>query len=105
MHVVVFITASSPEEAERIGRTLVEKRLAACANVIGNVRSVYWWEGRVEEAGEAMVVVKTRVDKLNDLISEAKRVHSYQVPEIIAIPIIHGLPEYLKWIDESLGGR
>ncbi len=103
MHVVVFITASSPEEAEKIGRALVEKKLAACANVIGNVRSVYWWEGRVEEAGEAMVVVKTRVDKLNELIAEAKNTHSYQVPEIIAVPIIHGLPEYLKWIDDSLG--
>ncbi len=102
MYVVVFITASSTEEAERIGRALVEKKLAACANVIGGVRSVYWWEGRVEEASEAMLVVKTRADKLNGLIDEARRLHSYEVPEIIALPIIHGLPEYLKWIDESV---
>ncbi len=99
-HVVVYITAPR-EHGERIAEHLVERRLAACVN-IAQVTSVYRWEGRVERDEEVLLVVKTRRDKLKELIAEVKSIHPYKVPEIIALPIVAGASEYLKWIDESV---
>lgn len=100
-NVVVFVTASGPEEAERIGRALVEERLAACANLIPSISSTYWWKGKIEEASEALLVVKTRQDLLERLTARVRALHSYTVPEVIALPILGGNPDYLRWIDES----
>ncbi|MGC8583569.1 MAG: divalent-cation tolerance protein CutA [Thermoproteus sp.] len=98
-HVVVYITAPR-DDGERIARHLVERRLAACVNV-APVVSVYRWEGRVERDEEVLLIVKTRQERLRELMSEVKAVHPYKVPEIIALPIVEGDPDYLKWVDES----
>lgn len=98
----MFITASTAEEAGRIGQTLVSERLAACANLIPSVASTYWWQGQVEQAGEALLVLKTRNDRLQRLIRRVRELHSYTVPEVIAVPILGGNPDYLRWIDDSL---
>jgi len=103
--IVVFVTAPSREEAERIGGELVKARLAACINVIDGVKSFFWWEGRVDEAVESLLIVKSRLDLLEKLIGKIKEMHSYEVPEIIALPIIAGDVEYLRWLSESLRDR
>jgi periplasmic divalent cation tolerance protein len=101
-HAVVFVTASSADEAARIGRTLVDERLAACANVVPGIASTYWWQGRVEEVGETLLILKTRQDLIGRLTDRVKTLHSYTVPEVIAVPILGGNPDYLRWIDESV---
>lgn len=100
-HVVVFITTATPEEAERIGRTLLDERLAACVNATP-VRSAYWWKGQVEEAGETLLIVKTAARLVDALTARVRALHSYTVPEVVAFPIVGGNPDYLRWIDESV---
>lgn len=96
--IVVLITASSQEEASKIGRALVEAELAACANVLPNIRSIFRWQGQVTEEQESLLLVKTRSGLFNDLASRVKAMHSYKVPEIIALSIGRGWAEYLSWI-------
>lgn len=101
-YIVFFITAASPEEGERLARALLEERLAACVNVVPGVRSFFWWEGKVQEEGEVLLIGKGRADlfaKVQDLV---RALHSYTVPEIIAVPITTGSPDYLRWIDETI---
>jgi len=100
--VVVFITTGSHESAEMIGRSLLENKMAACVNVIPGVDSSFWWQGKIEKSGECLLVIKTKADKLDELIKLVKQSHKDKVPEIIAMPIIGGNPDYLKWIDESI---
>jgi len=100
-HVVVFITAATPEEAERLGRTLLDERLAACVNT-APVRSAYWWQGQVEETGETLLIVKTTARLVDALTARVRALHSSTVPEVIAVPIVGGNPDYLRWIDESV---
>jgi len=100
--IVVLITTPSRDEAYKISRVLIEEKLAACINIVESVHSIFWWKGNIEESGEALMIVKTRIDKLNKLIETVKKHHSYTVPEIIALPIIAGNPDYLKWLDESI---
>lgn len=102
-YIVVLITASSQGEAYAIGKALVEGRLAACVNLVPGLQSLFWWQGRIDEQTEALLVVKTRSDLLPSLIEAVKRLHSYSVPEIIALPILGGAPDYLSWLDESVG--
>ncbi len=100
--VVVYITAPR-EEANRIARVLVEEKLAACANIVDRVSSIYWWEGRVEEDEEALIILKTELGLVSRLVRRVKEIHPYSVPEVIALPIIAGNPDYLVWISESIG--
>lgn len=100
-HIVVFITVSSPEEGERIAKAVVEKRLAACVNIIPGLRSVYRWQGKVCDDKELLLVAKTTETLFDRLEKEVKSLHSYKVPEIIALPIIKGSDGYLSWIDEN----
>ena len=97
--IVVLVTASSEEEGSRIGRKLVEDRLAACANVVPQIRSIFQWEGKVSEAQECLVILKTREDLFMRVEQAVRGLHSYQVPEIIALPIGAGSEPYLRWID------
>lgn len=97
--VVVFVTTSSQEEAERIASLLLEKRKAACINIVPKVFSVYWWQGNIERSQESLLIIKTREELIADLISLVKQAHSYTVPEIIALPITAGNPDYLNWLD------
>ncbi len=94
---LVLVTAPSGD-AERIARSIVEERLAACVSVVRGLRSIYWWEGKIEESGEDLLLIKTRSDALEDLVNAIKRIHPYEVPEIIAVPIVGGLREYLEWV-------
>jgi len=100
---VVFVTCSSEEEASRIARALVVERLAACVNILESpVRSVYRWKGRVETAMEHLLLIKTRRARLAALEAAVKRLHSYDTPEIIAVPVAQGSRRYLAWLDESV---
>ncbi|MDI6606388.1 MAG: divalent-cation tolerance protein CutA [Candidatus Omnitrophota bacterium] len=102
MNVVIFITVSAKEEAERIATKLVEEKLAACVNIVGNIDSVFWWEGKVDRAKELLLVVKSTAEKVDEIIAAVKSLHSYEVPEIIALPIVAGFKPYLNWINESV---
>ena len=97
-YAVVYVTASDVEEAKRIARAVVEERLAACANIYPEIRSIYWWQGKVEESSEAALVLKTRKELVPKLIERVKQLHSYTVPCIIALPITEGNREFLEWI-------
>ena len=98
-HVAVCVTAPSRAEAESIGRALVEARLAASVNIVPGVSSLYWWEGEVREAVEAMLWAKTRADLVEPLTAKVKALHSYDCPCVIALPIAGGNADYLAWID------
>ncbi len=102
MFCVVLTTVKNRAEAKRLAERLVSEKLAACVSTVPNVTSVYRWRGKVERAREVLVVVKTSMKKLDHLISRIKELHSYEVPEILAIRIERGLPEYLRWLSESL---
>jgi periplasmic divalent cation tolerance protein len=94
-----YLTAGSRDEALAIGRALVEARLAACANVLDGMTSVYHWQGAIEEAKEAVLVVKTRAELVGPLTERVKALHSYDCPCVVALPIVDGNPAYLAWID------
>ena len=98
----VITTTASREEAERIGRTLVEERLAACAQVSGPLTSFYRWQGRLEDSSEWYCVLKTAVDRYAALETRLKSLHSYDTPEIIALPVLSASAEYSAWIHESM---
>ncbi len=101
--IVVFITASNEDEAAKIARTLVEARLAGCVNIIKNIRSIYSWQGKIEDEAEVLMIVKTPKPLFDALMKKVKELHSYTVPEIIAMPIIEGSEDYLKWLREVTG--
>lgn len=100
--VVVLITASSQKEAEKISKMLISQKLAACVNVVPKVSSRYWWKEKIETAHESLLIIKTKKSLLSRLVREVKSLHSYTVPEVIALPILGGNPDYLSWIEESL---
>ncbi len=97
--IIIFITASSSEEAQNIATALVEEKLVACVNIIPQIRSIYWWEGKVCQDDEVMLISKTKQSLFTPLMDLVKALHSYEVPEIIAFPISEGSPEYLSWIE------
>ncbi len=100
--IVVFVTAGSAAEGERIARALIEERLAACVNRSAPIRSIYRWQGNVEESEEELLIVKTRRDLFAALQRRIRELHSYSVPEIIALPVLEGNTEYLRWLGEQL---
>jgi periplasmic divalent cation tolerance protein len=99
--VVVMVTAASQEEAVKIADEVVRSRLAACASTIPTVRSTYWWEGKMMSDQESLLLIKTTSDKFNSLEETIRKIHSYKVPEIIAIPVSHGFPPYLEWVHQE----
>lgn len=101
-HVVVLSTVGTAEDAARVARALVERRLAACVNVVPAVRSIYRWKGRVEEDEERLLVIKTRRDRIEALREVLVALHPYELPEAIVLPIEAGHTPYLAWIDESV---
>lgn len=104
--IVVLITTASEDEAARIARILVEKRLAACVNSVNEVRSLYWWQGKIDSAHETLLIVKSRLSLLSALTEAVKEIHSYSVPEVIALPVVGGNPDYLEWLEkETTGGE
>jgi len=101
--VVVLVTTPTPEEGERIARHLVGEHLAACVNLVPGVRSLFWWEERVQDEQETLLVIKSREDRFDALAARVRSLHSYSVPEVIALPIVRGAEAYLTWIDEVVG--
>lgn len=103
---VVLVTCGSGKEARRIARALVEARLAACGNVVeAPVRSIYRWKGKVETAREYLLIVKSSRRRFAAVEKAVKRLHGYDLPEIIALPIAAGSQTYLRWIDQCVDGR
>ena len=103
MHLIVHITASSREEAERIARALVEERLAACVNLIPGVTSLYTWEGKTCESSEVLLEAKTHASRFEDLSRRVRELHSYEVPEIVAFRVERGSGDYLEWVSRTIG--
>jgi periplasmic divalent cation tolerance protein len=99
--IIVLITAGSEEEAHKIAELLVNEKKAACVNIVPRVDSLFRWKGKIDSAREKLLLVKTRVSLLPEIINLVKQVHSYEVPEIIALPIVGGSKEYLKWLDSA----
>jgi periplasmic divalent cation tolerance protein len=106
-HAVILVTAGSESEALRIRDALLSERRAACVSIVRDVNSVFWWQGKLESAQESLLVVKTRTSQIDEIVNLVKQNHSYTMPEVIALPIIGGNPEYLDWMErevpESLG--
>lgn len=99
---VLLVLSTFPDAAtaRRIGRELVEQRCAACANILPQIESIYWWEKKVENANETMILFKTTADRYGALETTLKQLHPYEVPEIIAFSVAQGLPDYLCWVGE-----
>ncbi len=98
--IIVFITTPNEDEAVKIAKSLVEVKLAACVNIIKNIRSIYRWQGKIEDDTEVLLIAKTQKRLFSVLSEKVKELHSYTVPEIIALPIIEGSEDYLKWLKE-----
>jgi periplasmic divalent cation tolerance protein len=98
----VYMTASSAEEARNIGRALVEARLAACVNIFENMNSIYGWNGEIQEGREAVLIAKTTGLLVPELVAEVKRLHSYENPCIVALPVETGSADFLDWIQQSV---
>ncbi len=101
-HVVVFVTAGTEEEAQSIAGTLLERRKAACVNIVPGVHSHFRWEGQVSTDEEVLLIIKTRASLVDELVDLVKSIHSYDVPEVIALPIVGGNQDYLEWVDEEV---
>ena len=99
--IAILVTCPDAATAERIAATLVEERLAACVNVKPGITSFYRWEGRVQKDEELLLIIKTRADRITALEARVKALHPFDVPEFVALPIVAGSAEYLRWIDES----
>jgi periplasmic divalent cation tolerance protein len=100
--IVVLVTAGSADEGDRLARELVEERLAACVNRVKAVQSIYRWQGKIECSEEELLIVKTRRDLFERLKEKVQQLHSYAVPEIVALPILAGSESYLRWLEEEL---
>ena len=99
--IIVLVTTASEVEATTIGKTIVKQGLAACANILALKKSIFQWEGQIVEEQEYLIMMKSRSDLFDDLAMAVKRLHSYKVPEIVAVPIVQGSQDYLKWVMES----
>ena len=101
-YIVLFITTANTDEAQRISSMLLNQRKAACVNIVPRVDSLFWWQGKLDSAQESLLIVKTEALLLNDIVKLVTEIHSYDIPEIIALPIIGGNQDYLEWIDEEV---
>lgn len=100
--VVLYVTVGSSAEGESLARALVEERLAACVNRVRSVQSIYRWQGKVEQSEEELLIIKSKKNLLDKLQTRIKELHSYSVPEFIALPILEGSEDYLRWLDEQV---
>jgi len=102
MYIVIFITAANKKEADKIAEELVKSKLAACVNIVGNINSVFRWQGKLNKAEEVLLIIKSKKSKFNKIAGFVKSMHSYQVPEIISLPVISGNKDYLEWLDANI---
>lgn len=99
--IFVYITTKDLDEAKRIGQTLIKEKLAACVNILPEMQSIYWWQGKIEKSNEAVLIVKTKASLYNKASAKIKNLHSYSCPCILALPIVDGNAEYLRWINKQ----
>lgn len=97
-NVVILITAGTDEEARKVAKALLNHRKAACVNIVAGVSSFFWWQDKLDSAQESLLIVKTKASLVNEIVSLVREVHSYDVPEVIALPIVGGNQDYLEWI-------
>ncbi len=102
---ICLVTAPSLEEARSLARSLLEDRLVACVNLVPSVQSLYWWEGRIDESQEVLLVLKTRTERVPDLAASVRAQHSYSVPEVVSWPLGPGNPDYLGWVSAEVAPR
>jgi periplasmic divalent cation tolerance protein len=102
---LLYITCANRDEAEKIADALVEARLAACANILGEISSVYWWQGKLTRDREVALTAKTRADLVDAAIVRVKQLHSYQVPCVVALPLLEGNPDYFAWLEAETAPR
>jgi len=100
--VVILVTAGKLTEAKRIARRLVDSKLAACVNILPRVQSIYRWQGKVADEKEFLILIKSRRDLFSELRAAVLKLHSYTTPEIVCLPIVDGLPDYLQWVGDSV---
>ena len=98
---IVLVTCASLAEARKIARSVVGKKLAACANIIPRIESIYRWKGQIEQSREVLMILKTTASRLRPLEREVKRIHTYEVPEFIALSVASGSPDYLQWLKQN----
>jgi len=101
-YIVILITAKDKKEATKIARGLLEAKLIACANIMQGVESLFWWQGKIDISQEVLLVLKTKKNLFKKVTSKVKSLHSYQTPEIIALPIVEGSEDYLGWIGSAV---
>jgi len=101
-YIIVFVTTANKQEAEKISQNLLEARLIACANIVGPMASYFHWKGKTEQVREFLVIMKSRSDLFEQLSASVAKLHSYEVPEIISIPVIEGSKPYIEWLDNNL---
>src|SRR3989338_6640885 len=101
MHIVILVTAKDEDQAKRIAEKLVEEKLVACANIVPGIQSIFRWKGKVDSAKEVLLVLKSRRRHFPSIVKAVKALHSYDVPEVIALPIVEGNKDYLNWLTES----
>jgi periplasmic divalent cation tolerance protein len=101
-NVVIFITTGTDEEAQEVAKALLNNRLAACVNIVPKINSIFWWNDTLDSAQENLLIVKSKTSLLNEIVKLVKEVHSYETPEIVALPIVGGNPDYLDWISKEV---
>ena len=102
MFAVVLVTCPDMASARRVAEGLLKDRLAACINIVSGLKSLFWWKGRLEEADEVLLIIKTRLALVRDLIARVKELHPYEVPEVVTLPIVEGSDDYLAWLGEEV---
>jgi len=104
-HISVFVTVPDEETAVKVAKAVLDSKIAACASMIPAVRSLYWWKGEIQDDSELLLVIKTRSDMFDLLSRKIREIHPYEVPEIIAFPIVMGNHDYLAWIDDNVSRK
>ncbi|MEM5812337.1 MAG: divalent-cation tolerance protein CutA [Candidatus Aenigmatarchaeota archaeon] len=102
MYFIAYVTAKNAQEARKIGETVIKEKIAACANIIPSIESVYWWNGKIEKGKESLIILKTKKSLVKKLVKRIIEIHSYEVPCIEIIPVVDGNKDYFNWIEESL---
>jgi len=100
--IIILTTINSKEEAEKISRKLLKEKLVACVNIIGPIESLFWWQNKIDEAEEFIILIKTDKSLFQQVAETTKKIHPYQIPEIIGLPIVEGSKDYLRWMYASL---
>lgn len=103
-YIVILVTTDSSDSAQRIGQSLVNKKLVACCNIVSNIKSIFRWKGKIDKSDEVLLILKTKKDVFQKVVQEVRNLHPYEVPEIIALPIVYGNKDYLGWIEKEVEG-